>query len=1288
MASYGLGESPPRGSWGYGDHDIDARPRRKRPFPEEEEEEVGWGGVGPPSWKSSERRASRERPRAASGREGRTGREGAWPERRREGEREEWEVRGGGTSRAPWGAPRREPSWEEPLSARESPPKRGGGRGAWEPPRGRGRRRSPPRGSDSGWRDSSPSAPREGAWRSTAVSSRSSLLLPVSGRGEAERSSRWGASPRREGEHWAEGPQRSCKEEKEGRQWQHQKQQHLPSGRMMGECHLERSSSSNTSFRSRGAPGGEARQDRGQEWSYREKDQHPRKRGGSAERWRAPEGSQGGLPTFPGEEGSWRNPSRERGQGGPAGVRRPWGSCVLAEGLEDPASSSLPSQLGWDQGKSTWDSPERRGKEPKSWTGGERLGTPPYPDKDLEDLQGPSSFREEWNPKEGRAVTESLLGELGAVRDRPNNWVPQEEVVYFWNQCQSVMKKNVQKHYLASCPRPTLPDRCSETPELNPSIKDWLAAKQVNVDLGSGRYLRLMHEEVLNMLGPAMTIYEMAEVAIEKQERVDPWKLEMLVRRTIRYIGSINQRLSRHYRSQVTKMINQQVKTKKPGLSHQSTGRLRSARNKWNLWKDKIQSFPVFEDKPKNLNVRNAAARRSKVVGQRLHSMKFGARPRHDDAQERMSAHQTNAAEAPKENVSSLALWHRRFAHRDSEAILELHRRQLVIGLEIKESDASSAAGCAVCLKVKGDRPSSPPGPERRTTQVLELIHTDLYGPMSVPSLKSKRYVLIFVDDFSRYCVLFLLRKKTEIRYPFKRYVGTARNKFNRNPKAFQIDNRDEYLWPHIKADLEEEGILCEEGVADALEQSRMARWGLRSLLEMTKCMLADAELPDKFWGEAIMTAAYLLNRLPAEGSGKTPFELWYGMLPRVKHLRIFGSPAYTGLWDRHSRESQAKQLIFLGYSHMKRYIIRDLKTGSNCSTDMNYFVRERGTGKRGTVLDAFEGENHYPEFPQNTAASAPGQSESIRVQEDDGTEDDCHTPGEGDRDGNVEAVGLEKALAPQEAPEPALRHMSQLDDGASPHLGDSTDPLPREEPKTWEEVEQMPGAEGTRWRESARKEVEALHKKEVWTLTKLPPGQTSIKCKWLFTVKPGGDQGAHGYQARLVAEGFLSRHGEDLAPVVQQSTLRMLLSVATSKQMQVKRLEVKSASVQGEIAEGLYMEQPPGFLNQEHPDFVCKLEKDLHGLNPAAQAWKERFQQVLLQEGFKQDHGDPCLYSRSQNRSLSFILTYGDDLVVATQKEQEYKEIVQHLNKEMGIQELGDATCYLEAHMEKEGVC
>ena len=166
--------------------------------------------------------------------------------------------------------------------------------------------------------------------------------------------------------------------------------------------------------------------------------------------------------------------------------------------------------------------------------------------------------------------------------------------------------------------------------------------------------------------------------------------------------------------------------------------------------------------------------------------------------------------------------------------------------------------------------------------EVLELIHTDLCGPINVPSMVGNRYILIFVDDFSRYCVTYLLKDKSEIHNLLRKFVAKVKNKFERKPQAFQSDSSGEYISNHRQTFLEEQGILNRRTVPYTPEQNGIAERKLRSLLEMTRCMLADAELPNKLWDDVVMTATYLQNRLPTKGTTKAPFEIWHGRIPNI----------------------------------------------------------------------------------------------------------------------------------------------------------------------------------------------------------------------------------------------------------------------------------------------------------------------------------------------------------------------------------------------------------------------
>ena len=100
-----------------------------------------------------------------------------------------------------------------------------------------------------------------------------------------------------------------------------------------------------------------------------------------------------------------------------------------------------------------------------------------------------------------------------------------------------------------------------------------------------------------------------------------------------------------------------------------------------------------------------------------------------------------------------------------------------------------------------------------------------------------------------------------------------------------------------------------------------------------------------------------------------------------------------------------------------------------------------------------------------------------------------------------------------------------------------------------------------------------------------------------------------------------------------------MLLSVAASRKMQVKPLDVKTAFLHGEIAEELYMEQPLSFINQEHPDSVCKFQKGLYGQKEAAWVWNQELKKMLLQQNFKQGDADQYLFTRCINGHFTCIL-------------------------------------------------
>lgn len=273
-------------------------------------------------------------------------------------------------------------------------------------------------------------------------------------------------------------------------------------------------------------------------------------------------------------------------------------------------------------------------------------------------------------------------------------------------------------------------------------------------------------------------------------------------------------------------------------------------------------------------------------------------------------------------------VWHRRLGHRDPAVFNRLQQDGVVQGFQLQ--DCGLRQVCETCLEGKLPRCPFPNVSNSRTTRILDLIHTDVCGPMSNVTPGGNRYLMTLIDDFSRYTVVCLLTKKSDVTNCIKRYVAHVKTRFGRAPCVIRSDGGGEYVNKELQAFYAIEGIQAQCTTAYSPQQNGVAERKTRTLQEMASCMLLDANLPKKYWGEAVMTAAYVQNRLPSRVIDKTPYEKWFGVAPAVNHFRIFGSPAYVHIpaVKRSKFDPKAAKLIFIGYCEdRKAYRFLDPET-------------------------------------------------------------------------------------------------------------------------------------------------------------------------------------------------------------------------------------------------------------------------------------------------------------------------------------------------------------------------
>ena len=212
-------------------------------------------------------------------------------------------------------------------------------------------------------------------------------------------------------------------------------------------------------------------------------------------------------------------------------------------------------------------------------------------------------------------------------------------------------------------------------------------------------------------------------------------------------------------------------------------------------------------------------------------------------------------------NKNCIVKWHKRLGHRNFDTLKQMQLEQLTEGITI--NNCKHKLDCTICVQAKLTQSPYPSCTKYRATEVLSLVHTDLCGPIEVDTIGGKKYFLIFVDDFSRYTMIYLLSSKDEVASKLRDFVISTSNKFNKMVKTIRSDNGTEYVNQEVINFLKEKGVKHQLTVPYSSPQNGVAERKNRSLVEMTRAMLLQANLPKEFWGEAVSTATYIQNRLP-----------------------------------------------------------------------------------------------------------------------------------------------------------------------------------------------------------------------------------------------------------------------------------------------------------------------------------------------------------------------------------------------------------------------------------------
>jgi hypothetical protein len=214
---------------------------------------------------------------------------------------------------------------------------------------------------------------------------------------------------------------------------------------------------------------------------------------------------------------------------------------------------------------------------------------------------------------------------------------------------------------------------------------------------------------------------------------------------------------------------------------------------------------------------------------------------------------------------------------------------------------------------------------------------------------------------------------------------------------------------------------------------------------------------------------------------------------------------------------------------------------------------------------------------------------------------------------------------------------------------------------------------------------MDAFDRTDTYSLVPLPKGKKPLPCRWVFAEKFDANGDLLRRKARLVVKGYKAEKGVDydeiFAPTGTKAALRVLLHVGAARDMDIEVMDFDNAFLNGELEEEVYMEQPDGFVDPEHPDHVWRLHKAVYGLKQAPRQWYKKLRETLVEMGFTQSQNDVALFTRGK----FWAFVYVDDMIMMAEDPEEVKAFKAEMKTKFHMKELGSITHYLNLRIVRD---
>nr|GEU50395.1 hypothetical protein [Tanacetum cinerariifolium] len=494
-------------------------------------------------------------------------------------------------------------------------------------------------------------------------------------------------------------------------------------------------------------------------------------------------------------------------------------------------------------------------------------------------------------------------------------------------------------------------------------------------------------------------------------------------------------------------------------------------------------------------------------------------------------------------------LWHRRLNHLNFGSINDLARKDLVRGLPRLKFEKDHL--CSACQLGKSKKHTHKPKTKNTNLEIFNTLHMDLCGLMRVQTINGKKYILVIIDDYSRFTWVKFLRSKDETLEVVIKFLQQKQVDLNKTVQYIRMDNGTEFVNHTLTEYYECIGIFHQKTVPRTPQQNEIVERQNRTLVEAARTMLIFSKPPMFLWAEAMATACYTQNRsLIYTRHNKTPYELptadigiFVGYAPSRKGYRIYNKRTRPIMESIHVQFDELTEQM--APVHLITGPAPNLLTPGQIMLQSHSLHQD--VAAESTFMEDYHVAPNQPTSLKHIIISANEAMITCSIMS--------------------LAILLARYLPENNLPlMPCGAYTALCYQNSNPRTSN------------------MPSKDC--WFQAMQDEIHEFDRLQVWKLVPQPDCVIIIALKWIYNVKLDEYGDVLKNKARLVAKGYRQEEGihfeESFAPVARIEAIHIFIANAASKNMTIYQMDVKTAFLNGELKEKVYVSQPEGFVDPD----------------------------------------------------------------------------------------------------------